>query len=73
MSFFGEHIRYLDSTTHGRVALPHIAKKINRYQDSGIYICTASNGVVDRSGNSFQNGTVYVIANGNSQNIRENM
>lgn len=58
-------LRYLNSTADGRVILPKIANESNRYQDSGLYICTASNGVIDRNGNSFQNGKVFLISNGN--------
>lgn len=65
VSYFGEHIRYLNSTADGRVTLPHISKRIDRYQDSGIYICSASNGVVDSTGKRFQDGKIFVIANGN--------
>ncbi|CAC5376377.1 unnamed protein product [Mytilus coruscus] len=64
LSYFGEHIRCLNSTTDGRVILPQIEKKKKRYQDNGLYICTASNGIVDSTGNSFQNGEIFVIANG---------
>ncbi|XP_052081083.1 uncharacterized protein LOC127719086 [Mytilus californianus] len=64
LSFCGEYIRYLNSTIDGRVMSPQIANKMKRYQDNGIYICTASNGVVDRTGNSFQNGNILVIAKG---------
>ncbi|XP_076088027.1 uncharacterized protein LOC143058421 [Mytilus galloprovincialis] len=64
LSYFGEHIRYLNATTDGKVTLPQIANKIKRYQDNGIYICTVSNGVVDITGNSFQKGQICVIANG---------
>ncbi|VDI68381.1 sialic acid binding Ig-like lectin 8 [Mytilus galloprovincialis] len=64
LSFFGEHIRYLNSAANGRLTLPQISKRINRYQDSGIYICNASNGVVDSTGKRFQNGKIFVIANG---------
>lgn len=73
LSYFGEHIRYLNSAADGRVSLPQIENKINKYQDSGIYICTVSNGVVDRTDKRFQNGKIFVIANGNSKNIRANM
>lgn len=66
LSYFGEHIRYLNATTDGKVTLPQIANKIKRYQDNGIYICTVSNGVVDITGNSFQKGKICVIANGNT-------
>lgn len=71
LSLFGEHIRYLNSAANGRVTLPQISKGINRYQNSGIYICNASNGVVDSTGKRFQNGKIFVIANGNSTIIKE--
>ncbi|VDI68379.1 Hypothetical predicted protein, partial [Mytilus galloprovincialis] len=63
-SNFGKHIRYLNSCADGRVILPEITNKNKRYQDSGIYICTASNGVIASTGNSFQNGKIFVTANG---------
>ncbi|XP_063411946.1 uncharacterized protein LOC134694812 [Mytilus trossulus] len=64
LSFFGEHIRSINFADNGRVTLPQISKRINRYQDSGIYICNASNGVVDSTGKHFQDGKIFVIANG---------
>ncbi|XP_076088386.1 uncharacterized protein LOC143058811 [Mytilus galloprovincialis] len=64
LSFFGEHIRYLNPSTDGKVTLPPIANKVERYQDNGIYSCTASNRVVDSFGNSFQTGKIFVMSNG---------
>ncbi|CAC5377810.1 HMCN [Mytilus coruscus] len=64
LSRFGEHIRYLNSSPDGKVTLPPIANKMERYQDNGIYLCTASNTVADSFGNSFQTGKTFVMSNG---------
>ncbi|XP_063412005.1 uncharacterized protein LOC134694856 [Mytilus trossulus] len=37
---------------------------MERYQDNGIYLCTASNSVVDSFGNSLQTGKIFVMTNG---------
>ncbi|XP_052080099.1 titin-like isoform X2 [Mytilus californianus] len=64
LSRFGEYIRYLNSSPDGKVTLPPIANKMERYQDNGIYLCTASNTVSDSFGNSFQTGKNFVMSNG---------
>ncbi|OPL33602.1 hypothetical protein AM593_10643, partial [Mytilus galloprovincialis] len=64
LSYFGEHIRYLNASPDGKVTLPPIANRMERYQDYGIYLCTASNRVADSFGNSFQTGKIFVMSNG---------
>ncbi|XP_063411370.1 uncharacterized protein LOC134694293 [Mytilus trossulus] len=46
------------------MTLPPISNTMERYQDNGIYLCTASNSVNDSSGNIFQTGKTFVISNG---------
>lgn len=65
LSYFGEYIRYLNASPDGKVTLPPIANSTERYQDRGIYLCTASNRVADSFGNSFQTGKIFVMSNGN--------
>ncbi|VDI74103.1 Hypothetical predicted protein [Mytilus galloprovincialis] len=65
ISRFGQHIRYLKPSPDGTVTLPLITNKMKKYQDNGVYLCTASNSVVDSLGNSFQTGKIFVISNGN--------
>lgn len=46
---FNEQIRYLTEIGTGVLTLPFMAKQY-RYQDSGIYVCSVSNGVPDSKG-----------------------
>lgn len=62
-SFFNEHIRYLNGTQFGMLSLPFKAKDI-RYQDSGRYVCSVSNGVPDIDGRYFQNAQITVLSQG---------
>lgn len=63
MSFFNDHIRYLNGTASGILILPLQEKRV-RYQDSGIYVCTVSNGVPDGNGKYFQKEKSYVLSKG---------
>lgn len=62
-SNFNEHIRYLEVTSDGIAELPH-ANQSYKYQDTGLYMCNASNGVYDRRGQLFQQGGAYLKYNG---------
>lgn len=62
-SFFNEHIRYLDKSADGNLILPFQKRQI-RYQDSGIYICSVSNGVPDIHGKDFQKEQSHVLSKG---------
>ncbi|CAC5361919.1 DSCAM [Mytilus coruscus] len=62
-SHFDEHIRYLEVTSDGIAELPH-TNESHRYQDTGLYMCNASNGVSDRRGKQFQQGEAYLVYNG---------
>ncbi|XP_071148727.1 uncharacterized protein [Mytilus edulis] len=64
ISHFREHIRYLNPFHDGKVTLPPIANKMERYQDNGIYVCTASNRVADSFDNIYQTGKTFVMSNG---------
>ncbi|CAC5379150.1 unnamed protein product [Mytilus coruscus] len=61
-SQFNEHIRYLEVTSNGIAELPHTGQS-HRYQDTGLYMCNASNGVSDRNGKQFQQGEAYLLYN----------
>lgn len=62
-SMFNEHIRYLTQLGTGVLTLPFM-KKQNRYQDSGIYVCSVSNGVPDMKGVYFKTGQAHVVSKG---------
>ncbi|VDI31350.1 Hypothetical predicted protein [Mytilus galloprovincialis] len=64
ISRFGQHIRYLNPSPEGTVTLPTISNKMERYQDNGIYVCTASNRVADSFDNTYQTGKTFVMSNG---------
>jgi len=49
MSYFGEHIRFLDGFDNGTLILPSMNES-DGYQDNGIYICRVSNGIPDVKG-----------------------
>ena len=64
-SKYGVLIRDLDGGTNGVLTLSSNPDPVeDRYQDSGEYVCTASNGIVGRDGKLKQTGTGYVIING---------
>ena len=62
-SKYGVLIREMDGEQGGVLTLPGIPVE-NRYQDSGEYICTVGNSIVDRDGNVKQTGSGYIIING---------
>lgn len=64
-SEYNEHIRYLNSTSPGNLTLPNIESNLKRYQDSGIYICRATNGIPDKNNNYEQEGKVFFVSEGN--------
>jgi hypothetical protein len=53
----------LDGGENGVLTIPNIPVD-DRYQDSGEYVCTASNGIVGKDGNVKQTGYGYVTING---------
>ena len=53
----------MDGGLNDVLTLPSIPVE-DRYQDSGEYVCTAGNGIVDRDGKIKQTGTGYVVING---------
>lgn len=63
LSDFNEHIRYLDVSSDGIAKLPPTIES-ERYQDTGFYMCTASNGVYDEKGNIFQRAKAYLVSAG---------
>lgn len=62
ISVFNEHIRIIHQRTENLI-LP-IQEKRNRYQDSGIYVCSVSNGVPNVHGEYFQKGHSFVVSKG---------
>ena len=62
-SKYGVLIRELDGEQNGVLTLQNISVE-DRYQDSGEYVCTADNGIVERDGKVKQTGSGYVIING---------
>ncbi|VDI73384.1 Hypothetical predicted protein [Mytilus galloprovincialis] len=52
-SEIGEHIRFLNGLGNGTLILQTLPQ---RYQISGIYVCTVSNGIADTNGSKFQRG-----------------
>jgi len=62
-SKYGVLIRELDGRQNGVLTLPSNPVE-DRYRDSGVYICTAGNGIVGRDSKVNQTGSVYVIING---------
>ncbi|CAC5368471.1 unnamed protein product [Mytilus coruscus] len=70
-SFFDEHIRYLTGNATGYLRLPTQTRQF-RYQDSGVYLCSVSNGVSDSSGQFFQKGRAYVISKGSPIFVEDN-
>ncbi|CAC5377807.1 unnamed protein product [Mytilus coruscus] len=71
-SYFNEHIRYLNSTSDGKLLLPMLKRKIGKFDNSGIYVCSASNGVPDLHGNTFQYGEIVVLWEGPPVFVEEN-
>ncbi|XP_052105996.1 uncharacterized protein LOC127738697 isoform X2 [Mytilus californianus] len=70
-SFLNDHIRYLNGTASGILILPLQEKQV-RYQDSGIYVCSVSNGVPDEYGKYFQKEQSYVISKGPPVFVKDN-
>ncbi|XP_052079318.1 uncharacterized protein LOC127717633 [Mytilus californianus] len=62
-SFFGDHIRYLNAN-NGILILPNVKSKIERYQDSGVYLCAVNNGIPDQNGDINQQGQTSVSVKG---------
>ena len=62
-SKYGVLIRELDGGQNGVLTIPSIPVD-DIYQDSGEYVCTAGNGIVDKDGNVKQTGYGYVTING---------
>ncbi|CAC5394947.1 unnamed protein product [Mytilus coruscus] len=62
-SYFDEHIRYLAVSPDGIAKLPPM-KESKRYQDTGLYLCNASNGILDKKGNIFQRAKAYLVSPG---------
>ncbi|CAG2228170.1 unnamed protein product [Mytilus edulis] len=60
------------ATGAGEVILP-VTNLNERYQDSGIYICRAQNGIADKYGNKMQNGFVSFISEGTPAAASENV
>ncbi|XP_071144179.1 uncharacterized protein [Mytilus edulis] len=56
-SEIGEHIRYINGLGNGILILQTLPQ---RYQISGIYVCTVSNGIADTNGRMFQKGFTSV-------------
>lgn len=62
-SLLDEHIRYLSGNATGFLGLP-IQKRAYRYQDTGVYICSVSNGITDTGGQLLQKEQTYIISKG---------
>jgi hypothetical protein len=56
---FGEHIRYLDGFDNGTLLIQN-KSKLKSYQVNGVYVCYASNGVLNSNGGVVQIGE-YVL------------
>lgn len=62
ISELNEHIRYLNSSNDGSVLYTSI---INAgLEDTGIYVCKVSNGVLDQDGKQIQSGKTLVELKG---------
>ncbi|XP_052079647.1 uncharacterized protein LOC127717828 [Mytilus californianus] len=53
MSFFGQHIRYINGSTNGELVFPLNFSD----QDRGIYKCKAENGILNADGHLYQHGS----------------
>ncbi|CAC5420491.1 unnamed protein product [Mytilus coruscus] len=53
MSFFGQHIRYINGSTNGELIFPLNFSD----QDRGIYKCKAENGILNTDGHLYQHGS----------------
>ncbi|XP_076089159.1 uncharacterized protein LOC143059530 [Mytilus galloprovincialis] len=62
-SYFNEHIRYIEVSSDGIATLPPV-DAFDRYQDTGLYVCNASNNIPNREGNTFQQGEAYLVSDG---------
>ncbi|CAC5391277.1 unnamed protein product [Mytilus coruscus] len=63
-------VRYSSST--GILILTRSESKLNRYQDSGIYICRVSNGIPDGNNNYEQEGKGVFVSEGPPVIVQEN-
>lgn len=59
----GQHIRFLNGDHNGNLIL-NPTKQESSLQDTGIYICSVSNGITDRKGNLRQLGHKAISCNG---------
>ncbi|XP_071150687.1 kin of IRRE-like protein 1 [Mytilus edulis] len=60
MSYFGQHIRYLNGSANGELIFPLNFSD----QDRGIYKCKAENGILDTDGHLYQHGSAYFDSGG---------
>ncbi|XP_063417284.1 uncharacterized protein LOC134699799 [Mytilus trossulus] len=60
MSFFGQHIRYINGSANGELIFPLNFSD----QDRGIYTCKAENGILDTEGNLYQHGSASFDSGG---------
>ena len=65
LSKYGELIRELNG--NNTLILPHIPED-QRYQDTGEYKCTATNGIIGTNGNVKQTGSGYLTSLGKTCN-----
>ncbi|XP_052063073.1 nectin-1-like [Mytilus californianus] len=63
-SKYGEVLRELNGNK--TLLLPDVSE-LMRYQDTGEYVCTASNGIKDKDNKLEQTGSGYVTVNGNTK------
>ncbi|CAG2219367.1 DSCAM [Mytilus edulis] len=71
-SDYGDHIRFLSGTTDGRLLLPEITDSSKQYQDNGFYLCTATNGIADSTGQTNRSASVYLSITGIPVFVAEN-
>lgn len=64
MSFFGQHIRYLNGSANGELIFPLNFSD----QDRGIYKCKAENGILDTDGHLYQHGSASFDSGGRYSN-----
>lgn len=65
-SEIGEHIRYINGLGNGTLILQTLPQ---RYQISGIYVCTVSNDIANTNGSKFQRGFTSINYQGETTNI----
>lgn len=59
----GQHIRFLNGDHNGNLILNQTRQE-NTLQDTGIYICSVSNGIIGRNGTLRQTGQTDISCNG---------